>query len=254
LERVHGQQRWENEIDEALSVADLDTAEITRTVDEAIRRGRLDEPGTRDPRELLQGFHLLKQGRLLRAAIALFCNQNSLLGDYPQCSLRLARFRGRDKTEFIDNQRVHGNIFRLLTSAERFMREHLPIAGRIIPNLFAREDDPLYPPAALREALANAFCHRDYSIGGGSVAVAIYDDRLEITSSGGLHFGLTTQDLFRQHDSLPWNPLIAKVLYLRGIIETWGRGTLSSTFANFGESCCGGKGVENGGLKTGRKF
>jgi len=77
-----------------------------------------------------------------------------------------------------------------------------------------------------REALANAFCHRDYAIGGGSVGVAIYDDRLEVTSSGTLHFGLTPDALFRPHESLPWNPLIEGVFYRRGIIESWGRGTL----------------------------
>jgi ATP-dependent DNA helicase RecG len=79
---------------------------------------------------------------------------------------------------------------------------------------------------AVREALANAFCHRDYSIGGGSVAVAIFDDRLEVTSSGTLHFGLTPEALFAPHESLPWNPLIAGVLYRLGVIEAWGRGTL----------------------------
>ena len=63
-------------------------------------------------------------------------------------------------------------------------------------------------------------------VGGGSVAVAIYDDRLEVTSSGRLHFGLTPEALLAPHESLPWNPLIARVLYRRGIIEQWGRGTL----------------------------
>ncbi len=100
------------------------------------------------------------------------------------------------------------------------------MAGRIVPNLFERVDDPLYPPAALREAIANALCHRDYSIGGGSVSVAIYDDRLEIASTGVLPFDLTPADLTRPHPSRPWNPLIAQAFYRRGIIETWGRGTL----------------------------
>ena len=95
-----------------------------------------------------------------------------------------------------------------------------------MPGLFERVDDPLYPPLALREALANAFCHRDYSIGGGSVAVGVYDDRLEVTSSGTLHFGLTSEALFEPHESLPWNPLVARVLFRRGIIESWGRGTI----------------------------
>jgi ATP-dependent DNA helicase RecG len=106
------------------------------------------------------------------------------------------------------------------------LRDNLPVAGRVQPGLFERVDDPMYPPVALREALANAVCHRDYSIGGGSVAVALYDDRLEITSSGTLHFGLTSDALFHPHESLPWNPLIARVFYRRGVIEAWGRGTI----------------------------
>lgn len=54
----------------------------------------------------------------------------------------------------------------------------------------------------------------------------MYDDRLEVTSSGTLHFGFTPQALFEPHESRPWNPLIASVFYRRGIIETWGQGTL----------------------------
>lgn len=87
-------------------------------------------------------------------------------------------------------------------------------------------DSPLYPPEALREALANAICHRDYAVGGGSIGIGVYDDRLEVTSTGGLHFGLTPEMLFEPHESRPWNPLIARVFYRQGIIESWGRGTI----------------------------
>ena len=90
----------------------------------------------------------------------------------------------------------------------------------------ARIDEPLYPPLATREALANALCHRDYAMGGGSIGLAVYDDRLEVTSTGPLHFGLTPDDLFGPHESRPWNPLIARTFYRRGIIEEWGRGTI----------------------------
>lgn len=144
----------------------------------------------------------------------------------PQCLLRVARFRGLDRTEFLDNRQFHGNVFSLLNAAERFLRDNLPISGRIEANRFERVDEPLVPTLAMREVLANALCHRDYSIGGGSVGVALYDDRLEITSSGTLHFGLTPEKLFAPHESLPWNPLIARTFYRRGIIEEWGSGTL----------------------------
>lgn len=226
LEQLHATTRWENEPAEGWTVADLDGAEIVRTLDEAVRRGRAEEPGTRDPGEILRGFGLLRGSVLLRAAVVLFASAGRLPSDFPQCLLRLARFKGTDKSEFVDNRQYHGNAFELLVRADRFLRDHLPVAGRVVPGLFEREDDPLYPPGALREALANAICHRDYAIGGGSVGVAIFDDRLEITNSGTLHFGLTVEDLFRPHESLPWNPLVAAVFYRRGIIETWGRGTL----------------------------
>ena len=84
---------------------------------------------------------------------------------------------------------------------------------------------PRFPTAALREALVNAICHRDYSIPGGAVNVAIYDDRTEIWSDGILPFGLKTEDLKREHTSHPRNPYITDVFYRRGLIEQWGRGT-----------------------------
>jgi ATP-dependent DNA helicase RecG len=84
-------------------------------------------------------------------------------------------------------------------------------------------DDPLYPPPALREALANALCHWDYAAAGGSVSIAIFDDRIEIASTGALLFGLKPDDLLRPHGSRPWNPLVAQTFFRRGIIEQWGR-------------------------------
>jgi predicted HTH transcriptional regulator len=89
-----------------------------------------------------------------------------------------------------------------MRKAERFLIESLPVAGRIIPGKMEREDTPLLPVEALREALANAFVHRDYAIGGGSVSVALYDDRLEIISIGDLHFGLTPEALLRESGRL----------------------------------------------------
>ncbi|MBK8870686.1 MAG: putative DNA binding domain-containing protein [Elusimicrobia bacterium] len=226
LERLHGQSRWENQLLEEWSVKDLDIGEITRTIDESVRRGRSEDPGTRDPEIILRGLGLMKGKRLFRAAAVLFGRRDLLAAEYPQCLLRVARFRGSDKTVFVDNRQFQGNVFDLLSHAERFLRDNLPVAGRVLPGLFERVDDPLYPSLALRESLANAFCHRDYSMGGGSVSLAVYDDRLEITSSGPLHFGLTEEMLFLPHESLPWNPLIARTFYRRGIIESWGRGTL----------------------------
>ncbi|MYF93713.1 MAG: AAA family ATPase [Gemmatimonadetes bacterium] len=226
LERHHGEQRWENQPAPGWSINDLHQSEVRLTVEEAIRRGRLADPGTRETPELLLGLGLIKDGVLHRAAVALFGKGERIMQEMPQCLLRVARFRGTDKTEFLDNRQFHGNAFTLFNAAQRFLQETLPIAGRIEKDRPERIDEPLYPPLATREAIANAICHRDYAIGGGSIGIAVFNDRLEITSSGKLPFGLTPTELFGPHESQPWNPLIARVFYLRGIIEEWGRGTL----------------------------
>ena len=226
MERVHKENRWENQPATGWSVDDLDVAEIRNTVAEAVRIGRLDEPPSREPVDLLRGLGLLQEGVLLRAAVVLFGEEERLGIEMPQCKLRVARFRGIDKMEFLDNRQFRGNAFTLLSHAERFLRDSLPIAARFEPDRIRRIDMPLYPPPATREALANALCHRDYTIHGGSIGVAIYADRLEVTSPGSLHFGITPEKLFEPHESKPWNPLIARTFYRRGVIEEWGGGTL----------------------------
>ena len=226
FERMHNEQRWETQPAAGWKVEDLDAAEIRRTITEAVQRGRLQDPGTPEPVELLRGLGLYRDGVLLRAAAVLFGNSNRIELEMTQCKLKAARFRGVGRTEFLDNRQFYGNAFKLLADAERFLRDTLPIAGRFEADRIERIDEPLYPPSATREALANALCHRDYSIGGGSVGVAVYDDRLEVTSSGALPFGLTPEQLFAPHESQPWNPLIARTFYRRGVIEEWGLGTL----------------------------
>ena len=222
FERMHSEQRWENQPAVGWSVDDIDMMEIRRTVNIAVQRGRLEASlNSGDLADVVRGLGLLREGVLLRAANVLFGKTERLEFEMPQCLLRVARFRGTDRMEFLYNRQFNGNAFRLLSSAEQFLSDALPIEGRS-----ERIDGPLYPPLAIREALANALCHRDYSIGGGSVGIAVYEDRLEITSSGSLHFGLTPEKLFGPHESRPWNPLIARTFYRRGIIEVWGSGTL----------------------------
>ena len=229
VERMHPSQRWETQVARGATFDDLDADEVIRTVEEAVRRTRLTDPLTRRVESLLLGFGLLRDGELLNGAVVLFGRRDRLLPLFPQCTLRMARFRGREMGEFLDSRHETGNAFHLFMKAQAFLRDHLPVAGRVVPGLFERVDDPLYPPVALREALANAFCHRDYAVHGGSVGIALFDDRLEISSTGPLRFGLRPADLLVPHPSLPWNPTIASVLYLRGLIEKWGSGTIKIT-------------------------
>jgi ATP-dependent DNA helicase RecG len=222
-ERDRSRIRWENQPAEEYDAAILDSEEILRTVRLGIAAGRLPESTGSSVPDILHRLGLLRDVRPIQASVVLFGSR--FMPDYPQCQLRLARFRGVNKSEFLDQRQIEGNAFHLLEEAMLFLRRHLPVAGRIIPGLFEREDEPLFPLEALREALVNAFCHRNYAIIGGAVSLAIYDDRLEIWSDGILPFNLKPDDLKKDHASRPRNPIIAQVFYLRGMIERWGRGT-----------------------------
>jgi ATP-dependent DNA helicase RecG len=222
LERTYREVRWETKPVPRVDVA-LDSDEILRTARLGIESGRLPEATGRDVGDIVARFNLRRDGKLNHAAVALF--GLDCFADFPQLVLRAARFQGVNKTSFIDNVQIQGHAFVILREAMTFLRRHLPVAGRIQPGLFEREDEPLFPLQALREALVNAICHRDYSLPGGAISLAIFDDRLEIWSDGTLPSGIRVGDLKRDHQSRPRNPVIASVLYKRGLVENWGRGT-----------------------------
>lgn len=224
LTRMQLNHRWENLPAAHVGLAQLDHEEILRTIQEGVAARRIPiTDATHDPKEALKRLKLLVNDQLTHAAVVLFGKE--LLPYYPQCLLRLARFKGTDKSEFIDNIQIHGHAFKLLAEAVGFIDRHLPIASRFKPGQLKRIDEPLIPPTVIREAIVNAICHRDYAITGGSIGIAIYDDRIEITSHGKLPAGVNIDALKKAHESQPRNFLIANVCFRRGIIEQWGRGT-----------------------------
>ncbi|MAG31392.1 MAG: transcriptional regulator [Deltaproteobacteria bacterium] len=223
LARLHSQHRWETLPAEGWEVDDLDAEEIRQTVVEAVAAKRLSAVPSETPETIVGRLGLLMDGSVTQAAVVLFGKEP--LPHYPQCAIRLARFRGVTKSEFIDNRQFHGHVFSLLRHAEAFLDLHLPIASRVVSGKMRREDRPQYPAEALREALVNALCHRDYSEAGASIGVSVYDDRLEVWSWGRLSGDLTPEQLRVDHPSVRRNDLIADVFYRRGYIEKWGRGT-----------------------------
>jgi len=229
LAHLHATQRWENQpVPSGVTLEDLDAVEIQNTLENAIRLGRLEATTRRDTESILRGLELIHDSKLLNAAVALYGKADRLKPLYPQLEIRLGRFRGKNRlADFADNRQYWGHAFSLLRRAESFLMDHVPIAGRVVAGKMVREDQPGYPPRATREAIANAICHRDYTVPGGAVAVAMYDDHLEISNPGAFHFGITPEKLTRPHESRPWNPIIANVFYRAGIIERWGSGTLN---------------------------
>lgn len=223
LERGHSRRRWENQEADELTLRDIDRDEVFRIVGIIRSMGRLAGPVGKSLPDVLDRLGLRKNGKLLRAAIVLF--GKTFLPDYPQCELRMARFRGLDKTEFLDQRQLRGPAFKLLEEAEIFCQRHFPLPAKIVPSQMRRVETPLIPPDAMREILVNALIHRDYSIAGGAVSLAIFDDRVEVWSAGKYPNGITPDSLTRAHLSVQRNPIIAEAFHRTGLVEKWGRGT-----------------------------
>ena len=86
-----------------------------------------------------------------------------------------------------------------------------------------KRTEPLeIPEAALREIIYNALIHRLYT--GTFVQMKVYNDRVSVWNEGTLPEGFPVEMLMQEHSSRQRNPLIARVFFLAGFVETWGRG------------------------------
>lgn len=220
VQREEIRRGWETYPNADLKLTDLDEEEIRKTLRLGIECGRLPETTGNDVPVILEKLSLSEDGILKNAAAVLFAKKK--LANYPQNLLRLARFKGTDKAVFIDNQRIHGNLFQLLDAAMSFIFKHLSLSG--ITDTLEREEHLEIPYKAIREAVINSLCHRSYRDFGGSVAIAIYDDRIEIENPGSFPSGWDMDKIKSEHGSKPRNPLIADTLYVRKVLESWGRG------------------------------
>ena len=224
VERGHAKRRWENLPAEGLTLKHLDRREILRTRELAIQQNRVSPDASRDAGEILDRLGLRIDGVLTHAAQVLYGTR--FLPEYPQCLLKLGRFRGTKITgEIVDNRQEHVNAFAMVREGMAFLERTMPLGARFPKGEIFREDSFPVPLEALREILLNAIMHRDYSLYSGYVAVVVFDDRIEIQSCGRLPLGVTVEQLSGPHLSRPTNPLIAEAFHRTGAVEVWGRGT-----------------------------
>jgi ATP-dependent DNA helicase RecG len=222
IEREQLNHTWERFNADKYTLSDLDHNLILSVIHKSVKEQRLAEMSMREDIPIvLQKLELIEHGHIKNAAVALFGKK--FLPNYPQCHLKMARFKGVDRHEFLDNEQLYGNIFELLDRAMLFINRHLPVAAKIVPGQLERVEKPLIPLEAIRESLINAFCHRNYSTHGGSIKLAIYDDKMEVINTGGLLPGVTLEKIKQGFSELR-NPLIADILFRCRLIEGWGRG------------------------------
>lgn len=215
-------ERWERRPSMAMEENDLDREEIRRTAQQAKESGRFVFYGD-DDISILRALAVYSAKGFTQAADVLFASNPALR--HPQTRVRVTRFasdKGGDA--YLDDRQLYGPLVKVFEQAFDIVSQHVSWEARFPAGEVRREDRPEYPFEALREGLVNAFAHRDYSGFSGGISVGIYPGRIEIWNSGHFPEGLKPGDITRNHPSLPTNPDMAHVLYLRGLMERIGRG------------------------------
>lgn len=225
-ELIHKRQEteihWERQSALGLELDDLDLEEIKKTMDSALSDNKMKDI-KKEPLEFLSFYGLFQNGNFTNAAVVLFAKNPSRF--IPQSRVRLAFLdHGKTGDVFKDDQLLEGNLFKNIETIQNFFEKHLSFSRKFENNNWKRTDDYVFPMAALREGVMNALVHREYGLVSSALSIIIYPDKLEITNSGKSPF--KQSELKKNHLSMPFNPDIAHIVFLRGYIEKIGRGTL----------------------------
>ncbi|MBC7870784.1 MAG: putative DNA binding domain-containing protein [Chitinophagaceae bacterium] len=144
----------------------------------------------------------------------------------PQCSVVFVKFVGKTPrgesglAGYTRREELTGPLPRLIESAWNLIWSEMAVSA-VVKGL-EREETYEYPPFAVREAIVNAVCHRDYRLKGRRVEIRMYSDRLEVISPGGLPGFITVENIKDEHFSR--NPRIVNGLFQWGYIEELGLG------------------------------
>lgn len=170
-------------------------------------------------KKFLLSFGLITNTGVLTNAGALFADDCPLW----QSRLYCTRWDGNDKSDAINDAEFTGNILLLLREAMNFVKSNTKKGWEKLPD--GRKNKPEYAERAVLEAMVNHFIHRDYTVMGGEVHLDIYDDRLTVTSPGGMYNGSLIQDLdIADVSSERRNPILANVMAQLDYMEKRGSG------------------------------
>lgn len=170
-------------------------------------------------KKFLLSFGLVTSNGYLTNAGALFADDCPLW----QSRLYCTRWDGKDKSDAINDAEFTGNVIMLLREAMNFVKSNTRRGWEKLPN--GRKNKPEYAERAVLEAMVNHFIHRDYTVMGGEVHLDIYDDRITVTSPGGMYNGMLIQNLdIANVSSERRNPILANVMAQLDYMEKRGSG------------------------------
>lgn len=164
-------------------------------------------------------FGLVTSKGYLTNAGALFSDDCPLW----QSRLYCTRWDGTEKGDAINDAEFTGNVLMLLREAMNFVKSNTKRGWEKLPD--GRKNKPEYAERAVLETMVNHFIHRDYTVMGSEVHLDIYNDRLTVTSPGGMYNGMLIQDLdIKDVSSERRNPILANVMAQLDYMEKRGSG------------------------------
>ncbi len=213
MERQSSEGVWERKVSGCLT-SSVDEISLKEYIHRGQEFGRISfDYSDRDT--VLGKLSLTAGSYLLNAGMVLF-------GETPYNDLQMAVFAGTERLTFLDIQREHGTIFELVDRAEKYIFKN--IRWRVEFGSLQRKEIPEIPVDAVREALINSFCHKEYGTGQNN-EVSIYKDRVEIYNPGTFPAGYEPEDFISGRERpIRRNPLIAQTLYYSKNVESFGTG------------------------------
>ena len=220
---LEGQNRsYDCEVCEGLTVTPEDTERLCAEMKATAIRNTLTEGEKLKVKDVTQnvliswGILAEKDGALVPTnAYALLTGQARF-----QPVIQCAVFKGKDRAYFVDRREFEGSIQDQMEAAFQYVLEKIN-RGMRIQGMY-RQDMYELPVDSVREMIANSVAHRSY-LEPGNIQVALFDDRLEVTSPGMLLNGVSIKKM-KEGYSKPRNRAIASAFAYMKIIEKWGSG------------------------------
>lgn len=211
---------WDALIRPEAKLIDLDDEAWDYFITTALENKRLNKSAQSESKEtVLRKLNLMTEdGELTNAALMLFGKDIERWS--PLSAFRIGRF-GVNQADLI----IHDNIVCPLVLMPDAVIDTLRtkyLVSTVGYEGLHRKETLEMPEDGLREIICNAIMHRDYL--GTFIHMRVWADRIQLWNEGTLPQSITIEKLMEDHESMPRNPLIAKVFYLMGFIENWGRG------------------------------
>ncbi len=189
--------------------------------EQAIRNARSDEQkaAIKDVgRQQLRSWGILieRDGKDYPSNAFAILTGNGGLHVATQCGV----FKGTTKAVFVDRREYTGPLWEQIDEAFQFVLRNIHLGATIVG--IYRQDIYEIPPDAIRELIINAMVHRSY-LDHGTIQVAVYDNRLEITSPGKLPMGQTIERMKEGYSKIR-NEALAYAFSYMNLIEHWGSG------------------------------